>query len=85
MIIYFWQKEDKNTLFSIASIISNVTNSIPPKKPTEEMLKLAEYAKHHVPETHKLDKEKHIKERPEMFMQGETVRPGVVPLSPKMT
>ena len=46
------KKDDKNTLFSIASIFSNVSNAIPPKKPTEEMLKLAEYAKHHVPETH---------------------------------
>ena len=34
------------------------------------MLKLAEYAKHHVPETHKLDKEKHIKERRALLMDA---------------
>lgn len=57
------KKDDKNTLFSVASIFSNVSNAIPPKKPTEEMLKLAEYAKHHVPETHEKEKEVYYKVR----------------------
>jgi hypothetical protein len=38
-------------LFSVATVLSNVTNAQPVKKPTEEMIKLAEYAKHHIPET----------------------------------
>jgi len=32
-------------------VLSNITNAQPAKKPTEEMIKLAEYAKHHIPET----------------------------------
>ena len=64
------KKDDKNTLFSIATILSNVSNSIPPKKPTEEMLKLAEYAKHHIPETHEKDKDKHIKLRRKLLMES---------------
>lgn len=42
--------DDKNTLYSIATILSNLANAIPVKKPDEEMKKLAEYAKHHIPE-----------------------------------
>ncbi len=38
-------------MFSVATVLSNVTNAQPVKKPTEEMIKLAEYAKHHIPET----------------------------------
>lgn len=64
------KKEDKNTLFSIASVFSNVTNAIPPKKPTDEMLKLAEYAKHHIPEVHKFDSDKCIKERRSLLMES---------------
>jgi len=64
------KKDDKNTLFSIATILSNVSNSIPPKKPTEEMLKLAEYAKHHIPETHEKDKDKYIKLRRKLLMES---------------
>ena len=45
------KKDDKNTLFSIATVLSNVSNAQPVKKPTDEMIKLAEYAKHHIPET----------------------------------
>ncbi len=64
------KKEDKHTLFSISSVLSNVTNAIPPKKPTDEMLKLAEYAKHHIPETHKFDQEKFYKARRQLLMEA---------------
>lgn len=64
------KKEDTNTLFSIASVLSNVSNSIPPKKPTDEMIKLAEYAKHHIPEEHKFDNERYIKERRQLLMDA---------------
>jgi hypothetical protein len=37
-------------LYSISAILANLTNAIPVKKPTEEMIKLAEYSKHHIPE-----------------------------------
>jgi hypothetical protein len=30
--------------------LANLTNALPVKKPTEEMIKLAEYSKHHIPE-----------------------------------
>ncbi len=47
-----------------------MTNAIPPKKPTEEMIKLAQYAKHHIPETHQYDKEKYIKSRRQALMDS---------------
>lgn len=63
------KKDDKNTLFSVASIFSNVSNAIPPKKPTEEMIKLANYAKHHVPEMHEKEKEVYYRARRQRLME----------------
>lgn len=70
VLLELTNKEDKNTFFSIATVLSNVTNAIPPKKPSEEMLKIAEYAKHHIPEVHKYDSEKYIKERRHQLMDA---------------
>ncbi|CAF0749986.1 unnamed protein product [Brachionus calyciflorus] len=63
------KKDDKNTLFSIATVLTNLTNANPPKKPTEEMVKLAEYAKHHIPEENEKDKEKFFKKRRDKLME----------------
>jgi len=49
------KKEDKHTLFSISSVLSNVTNAIPPKKPTDEMLN---------------DQEKFYKARRQLLMEA---------------
>lgn len=62
------KKDDKNVLFSIASILCNLSNANPTKKPTEEMLKLAEYAKHHIPEENEKDKEPYFKNRRQILM-----------------
>ena len=43
--------------------MSNLSNAQPREKPTEELKKLAEYAKHHVPEEDEKDKEKYYMER----------------------
>lgn len=64
------KSEDKNTLFSIASILANVMNSIPQQKPSEEIKKLAEYAKHHVPEEDELDREAFYKARRQKLMDS---------------
>ncbi|RMZ96061.1 hypothetical protein BpHYR1_001189 [Brachionus plicatilis] len=60
--------DDKNILFSIASILANVTNANAAKKPSEEMIKLAEYAKHHIPEENEKDKEIYYKKRRQVLM-----------------
>jgi hypothetical protein len=65
------QSEDKNVLFSIASVLSNLSNSQPREKPSEEMIKLAEYAKHHVPEEDEKDTEKFFKVRRQKLMDSE--------------
>ena len=56
-------------LYSIATIISNLSNAIPSQKPSEEMVKLAQYAKHHVPEEHEKEKEPFYKERRRKLME----------------
>lgn len=63
------KKDDKNILFSISSIFCNLTNANPAKKPTEEMVKLAEYAKHHIPEENEKDKEQYFKKRRQTLME----------------
>lgn len=64
------KNDDKNTLFSIASVLANVANALPAKKPTEEMIKLAEYAKHHIPEENEKDKEPFYKARRQKLMDS---------------
>jgi hypothetical protein len=67
---YIQQKDDKNTLFSIASILANLANAIPVKKPSEEMIKLAEYAKHHIPEVNEKDTESFFRIRRQKLMDS---------------
>ena len=57
------KREDKHTLYSIATVLSNMCNAQPTKKPTEEMVKLAEYAKHHIPAENAKDGETFYKAR----------------------
>jgi len=53
------------SVYSMASIFVNLTNSFP--KPEhiakDEMKKLAEFSKHHVPEEHEKDSEKYVRQR----------------------
>ncbi len=46
------QVKDKGTVYPVGQILVNVTNSYEVKKPEPEMLELAKFAKHHVPEEH---------------------------------
>ena len=49
---FLFKKGDKNTLYSIATIFVNLANAFEVKKPSEELLELAKYAKYHIPEEH---------------------------------
>lgn len=46
--------------YTLASIYVNLTNSYEKPKVEEEMVKLAQFAKHHVPETHPKDLEEFV-------------------------
>lgn len=46
------QNEDSNTLYSVASIMTNLSNAYDVTKPNQEMIELAKYAKYHIPEDH---------------------------------
>ncbi|GMT34769.1 hypothetical protein PFISCL1PPCAC_26066, partial [Pristionchus fissidentatus] len=50
-------------VYTLAQIYVNLTNSYEKPKVDEAMVKLAQFAKHHVPETHPLDLEEHIEKR----------------------
>lgn len=63
-------EEEKNMLFSIATIFSNVSNAQPVTKPSEEMIKIAEYAKHHIPETNEKDTEHWFKRRRQKLIES---------------
>lgn len=57
-------------MFSIASILANLSNALPAVKPTEELKKLAEYAKHHIPEVDEKDKEPYYMARRQKLMDS---------------
>uniref|UniRef100_A0AAQ4Q9L4 Unc-45 myosin chaperone A n=1 Tax=Gasterosteus aculeatus aculeatus TaxID=481459 RepID=A0AAQ4Q9L4_GASAC len=46
------KSEDKTVLFAVGSTLVNCTNSYEVEKPDPQMVKLAKYAKQHVPEEH---------------------------------
>ncbi len=68
------KKDDKNTLYSIATILYNVCNAKELKKIDPEMIELAKYAKHHIPEEHEKDKEAFFLARRQKLMDY-----GIVP------
>lgn len=54
---------DKNVLYPVATVFVNLTNSYDQKDPEPEMVELAKFAKHHVPEKHEKDKEPYVSNR----------------------
>jgi hypothetical protein len=60
--------------------LANLANAHQREKPTEELKKLAEYAKHHVPEEDEKDKEKFFNERRRKLMESD-VGPVLVQLA----
>ncbi|KAF8383598.1 hypothetical protein PRIPAC_72740 [Pristionchus pacificus] len=50
-------------VYTLAQIYVNLTNSYEKPKVDEELVKLAQFAKHHVPETHPWDVEQYIENR----------------------
>ncbi|CAI4222179.1 unnamed protein product [Auanema sp. JU1783] len=50
-------------VYTLATIYVNLTNSYEKPKVDEEMVKLAQFAKHHVPEVHHLDTDEFIEKR----------------------
>uniref|UniRef100_A0A158Q8D0 Protein unc-45 homolog B n=1 Tax=Elaeophora elaphi TaxID=1147741 RepID=A0A158Q8D0_9BILA len=50
-------------VYALASIYVNLTNSYEKPKIDEELVKLAQFAKHHVPETHPKDTEDYVERR----------------------
>ena len=46
------QVSDKGTVYPCAQILVNVTNSYDTPEPEPEMVELAKFAKHHIPEKH---------------------------------
>lgn len=55
--------KDKGILYPSCQIFVNVMNSYDTKKPEAELIELAKFAKHHVPEEHEKDQEPYISER----------------------
>jgi len=43
---------DKGTVYPCGQILVNTTNSYDTQEPEPEMLELAKFAKHHIPEKH---------------------------------
>ena len=51
MVVYL-QVKDKGILYPVAQVLVNLTNSYEKKDPDPELVELAKFAKHHVPEEH---------------------------------
>ncbi|XP_022088916.1 protein unc-45 homolog B-like [Acanthaster planci] len=54
---------DKTVLYSVASVFVNLSNSYDEEKPDPEMVKLAQFAKQHIPEPHPKDSKEYLQER----------------------
>lgn len=50
-------------VYTMAAIFMNCSNAYDKPKIDEEMVKLAQYAKHHVPETHPKDTDEYVEKR----------------------
>ncbi|CCD69153.1 UNC-45/Cro1/She4 central domain-containing protein [Caenorhabditis elegans] len=50
-------------VYTLATIYANLSNAFEKPKVDEEMVKLAQFAKHHVPETHPKDTEEYVEKR----------------------
>uniref|UniRef100_A0A1I7RKR3 TPR_REGION domain-containing protein n=2 Tax=Bursaphelenchus xylophilus TaxID=6326 RepID=A0A1I7RKR3_BURXY len=60
-------------VFTLANIFVNLTNSYEKPKVEEELVKLAQFAKHHVPETHPLDTDEYVDKRVKALVKGGAV------------
>ncbi len=56
-------------MFGVATIFVNLTNTYDKPKAEPEMVKLAQFAKHHVPEDHPKDTEDFVNQRVEMLVK----------------
>lgn len=60
-------------VYTLASIYVNLTNAYDKPKIDEEMVKLAKFAKHHVPEGHPKDSEDFVKKRRRFLIENGAV------------
>lgn len=61
--------KDKSIVYPVAQIFVNLTNSYEKKEIEPELLELAKYSKHHIPEEHEKDKEPFISQRISKLVQ----------------
>ncbi|CAF0902489.1 unnamed protein product, partial [Didymodactylos carnosus] len=69
------KSEESHILYSIVSIFVNLTNTYDIKKPDEQLIELAKYAKQHVPEDHPKDVKEFVDKR-----RNKLVEAGIVPI-----
>ncbi|XP_072022397.1 LOW QUALITY PROTEIN: protein unc-45 homolog B-like [Amphiura filiformis] len=62
-VIQLAQSGDDTVLYPIISMFVNLTNSYDTEKIDPEMIKLAEYAKQHIPQTHPKDDKEYVTKR----------------------
>lgn len=60
-------------VFTISSIYVNLCNAYDKPKIDEEMIKLAQFAKHHVPETHPKDTDDYVDRRIKRLIENQAV------------
>ncbi|KAI1716556.1 myosin-binding striated muscle assembly central domain-containing protein [Ditylenchus destructor] len=60
-------------VFTLAAIYVNLSNAYEKPKIDEEMVKLAQFAKHHVPETHLKDTDEYVEKRVRKLVEGGAV------------
>lgn len=63
------QKAGPLCVYTLATIYVNLSNALEKPKVDEEMVKLAQFAKHHVPETHPKDTDEYVKARVKALMK----------------
>ncbi|ELU01701.1 hypothetical protein CAPTEDRAFT_110839, partial [Capitella teleta] len=72
-LLQLTKHSDQGIVYPVAQVLVNITNSYDKKEIAKEMLDLAKYAQHHVPEEDEKDKEPYISQR-----VGKLVKAGVV-------
>lgn len=56
-------------MYAVASVFVNLTNTYDVPKADDEMVKLAKFAKHHVPEGHPKDAEEFVVRRTDLLVK----------------
>uniref|UniRef100_A0A8R1E4Q9 TPR_REGION domain-containing protein n=1 Tax=Caenorhabditis japonica TaxID=281687 RepID=A0A8R1E4Q9_CAEJA len=62
-LVLLAEKAGPLCVYTLATIYANLSNAFEKPKVDEEMVKLAQFAKHHVPETHPKDTEEFVEKR----------------------